>query len=70
MWKAIEAFWLLLAPSALDLRLNRVQNVGEIGLYDIGLQFVDASDFPGSAIEFDAVMASCIMIATIMTNRS
>ena len=50
MWRAIEEFLPSVDPSVLDLRLNRVRNVGEIELYDTDLQFVDVSDLPGSAI--------------------
>ena len=47
MWRAIEDFLTSVDPSVLDLRLNRVRNVGEIELYDTDLQFVDVSDLPG-----------------------
>lgn len=43
MWRAIEDFLTSVDPSVLDLRLNRVRNVGEIELYDTDLQFVDVS---------------------------
>lgn len=62
MWKAIEDFLSSLDPSTLDLRLNRVRNVGEIELYDTELQFVDVSDLPGSAIEFDVVMDATLIV--------
>lgn len=62
MWKAIEDFLSSLDPSTLDLRLNRVRNVGEIELYDTDLQFVDVSDLPGSAIEFDVVMDATLIV--------
>ena len=38
MWRAIEDFLTSVDPSVLDLRLNRVRNVGEIELYDTDLQ--------------------------------
>lgn len=62
MWRAIEEFLPSVDPSVLDLRLNRVRNVGEIELYDTDLQFVDVSDLPGSAIEFDVVMDATLII--------
>ena len=62
MWKAIEDFLSSLDPSTLDLRLNRVRNVGKIELYDTELQFIDVSDLPGSAIEFDVVMDATLIV--------
>ena len=62
MWRAIEDFLPSVDPSVLDLRLNRVRNVGEIELYDTDLQFVDVSDLPGSAIEFDVVMDATLIV--------
>jgi transcriptional regulator with XRE-family HTH domain len=62
MWKAIEDFLPSVDPSTLDLRLNRVRNVGELELYDTDLQFVDVSDLPGSAIEFDVVMDATLIV--------
>lgn len=62
MWRAIEDFLTSVDPSVLDLRLNRVRNVGEIELYDTDLQFVDVSDLPGSAIEFDVVMDTTLIV--------
>ncbi len=47
MWRAIEEYLPTLEPSVLDLRLNKVRNVGEIELYETELQFVDVSDLPG-----------------------
>ena len=38
MWRALEEFLPSVDPSVLDLRLNRVRNVGEIELYDTDLQ--------------------------------
>lgn len=61
MWRAIEEFLPSVDPSALDLHLNRVRNVGEIELYETELQFVDVSDLPGSAIEFDVVMDATLI---------
>ncbi|MCD8005187.1 MAG: hypothetical protein LUE91_05985, partial [Oscillospiraceae bacterium] len=49
-------------PSTLDLRLNKVRNVGEMELYDTELQFVDVSDLPGAAIKFDVVMDATIIV--------
>ena len=46
MWRAIEESLSSVDPSVLDLRLNKIRNVGEIELYDIDLQFVDVSDLP------------------------
>lgn len=62
MWKTIEDYLSSVNPSILDLRLNRVRNVGEIELYDTDLQFVDVSDLPGSAIEFDVVMDATLIV--------
>lgn len=62
MWKAIEDYLSSADSSTLDLRLNRVRNVGEIELYDTELQFVDVSDLPGSAIEFDVVMDATLIV--------
>lgn len=62
MWRAIEEFLQSVDPSVLDLRLNRVRNVGEIELYETELQFVDVSDLPDSAIEFDAVMDATLIV--------
>lgn len=62
MWRAIEELLPSVDPSALDLRLNRVRNVGEIELYDTDLQLVDVSDLPGSAIEFDVVMDATLIV--------
>ena len=62
MWKAIEDFLPSLDPYTLDLRLNRVRNVGEVELYDTELQFVDVSDLPGSTIEFDVVMDATLIV--------
>ena len=66
MWRAIEEFLPSVDPSVLDLRLNRVRNVGEIELYDTDLQFVDVSDLPGSAIEFDVVMDATLIILSLI----
>ena len=62
MWRAIEEYLPTLEPSVLDLRLNKVRNVGEIELYETELQFVDVSDLPGSNIEFDVVMDATLII--------
>lgn len=62
MWRAIEEFIPSVDSSVLDLRLNRIRNVGEIELYDTDLQFVDVSDLPGSAIEFDVVMDTTLIV--------
>lgn len=62
MWKAIEEYLPSIEPSTFDLRLNRVRDVGEIELYDTELQFVDVSDLPGSAIEFDVVMDATLIV--------
>lgn len=62
MWNAIGEYLASVEPSTLDLRLNKVRNVGEMELYDTELQFVDVSDLPGSAIEFDVVMDATIIV--------
>lgn len=62
IWNAIEEFLHTVEPSALDLRLNKVRNVGEIELYETELQFVDVSDLPGSAIEFDVVTDATLIV--------
>lgn len=62
MWNAIEGHLASVEPSMLDLRLNKVRNVGEVKLYDTELQFVDVSDLPGSAIEFNVVMDATIIV--------
>ncbi|MCD8291573.1 MAG: helix-turn-helix transcriptional regulator, partial [Prevotella sp.] len=62
LWKAIEDYLSSVDPSTLDLRLNKVRDVGEVELYDTELQFVDVSDLPGSAIEFDAVLDATIIV--------
>ena len=62
MWKAIEDFLSSVDPSTLDLRLNRVQHVGGIELYDKDLQFIDVSDLPGLAIEFDVDMDATLIV--------
>lgn len=62
LWKTIEDYLSTVEPSILDLRLNRVRNVGEIELYDTDLQFVDVSDLPGSDIEFDVVMDATLIV--------
>lgn len=62
MWNAIGEYLTSVEPSTLDLRLNKVRNVGEMELYDTELQFVDVSDLPGSAIEFDIVMDATIIV--------
>ena len=62
MWKAVDGFLSAVTPSDLDLRLNRIRNVGSIELYDTELQFVDVSDLPGSAIEFDVVMDVTLIV--------
>ena len=62
MWRAIEEFLSSVDPSVLDLRLNKIRNVGEIELYDIDLQFVDVSDLPGASIEFDVVMDTTLIV--------
>ena len=58
----MKSFLRSVDPSVLDLRLNRVRNVGEIELYETDLQFVDVSDLPGSAIEFDVVMDATLIV--------
>ncbi len=62
MWNAIGEYLASVELSTLDLSLNKVRNVGEIELYDTELQFVDVSDLPGSAIEFDVVMDATIIV--------
>ena len=62
IWKEIDEFLRSVDPSVLDLRLNRVRNVGEIELYETDLQFVDVSDLPGSAIEFDVVTDATLIV--------
>lgn len=62
LWKVIEDYLSSVEPSILNLRLNKVQDVGEIELYDTDLQFVDVSDLPGSAIEFDVVMDATLIV--------
>lgn len=62
MWKAIEDYLSSVEPSILDLRLNRIRNVGEVELYDTDLQFFDVSDLRGSAIEFDVVMDATLIV--------
>ena len=62
IWKEIDEFLRSVDPSVLDLRPNRVRNVGEIELYETDLQFVDVSDLPGSAIEFDVVTDATLIV--------
>ncbi len=62
MWRAIEEFLSSVDPSVFDLRFNKVRNVGEIELYETELQFVNVSDLPSSAIEFDVVMDATLII--------
>lgn len=40
----------------LDLRLNKVRNIGGIELSNIDLKFVSVNDLPGMKIEFDVVV--------------
>lgn len=65
MWRVIEEFLSSAPHSKLDLRLNRVRNIGEIELYDTDLQFVDVSDLPGAAIEFDVVIDATLVVHDI-----
>ncbi|MEG0736310.1 MAG: hypothetical protein RR441_05545 [Longicatena sp.] len=46
----------------LDLRLYRVNNIDTITLADITVKFVDVSDLPGMAIEFDVAVEAQIEV--------
>lgn len=62
IWKALEEYLESVEPSLLDLRLYKVQNVGEIELYETDLQFVDVCDLPGSRISFDVVTDATLIV--------
>ena len=62
LWKAMEEYLEAVDPSVLDLRLSKVRNAGEIELYDTEIQFVDASDLPGSRIAFDVVLDATLIV--------
>ena len=46
----------------LDLQLNKISTVGEIGIADVDLKFVDVGDLPGTRIEFDIAVEAEIYI--------
>ena len=46
----------------LDLQLNKISTVGEIGIADVDVKFVDVGDLPGTRIEFDIAVEAEIYI--------
>ena len=62
IWKRIEEFLRSVDPSVLNLHLSKILNVGEMELYETELQFVDVSDLPGSAIEFDVIIDATLIV--------
>lgn len=64
LWKALEDHINSVEPSALDLRLYRINDdsIGEIEIYETDIKYVDISDLPGSRIEFDVVLDVTLIV--------
>lgn len=62
LWKALEEYLEDADASDLDLHLNRINDPGEIELYDTDLQFVDVYDLPESFIAFNAVTDATLIV--------
>ena len=65
LWAALEQFFHETDPSALDLRLSKVTDIGEVELDDTDLVFVDVFDLPGSAVAFNVVLNASIIVHDI-----
>lgn len=62
LWAALEQFFQEAEPSALELRTNKVTEIGEVELDDTDLVFIDVFDLPGSAVAFNVVINASIIV--------